>query len=500
MATARTPQRRAKPAPRGPAVWALCAVSSEGQSETLVHQRRWAEETSVSHGWHLSRIVEGVATGKAGPRRVVRELLADLRALEAEARPKKLLMIRADRLGRGSIVESQIILRDLLALGVGVFTRDQGDVKLDSAMDELISAATLAVARHENDVRREKSLAVYRRKRAAGETIGSKAPYGIVRRKGKDAPDRKRAPIVREAFQLRLEGKGYDAIGKRLSAIAPPHEYLNGNSRVVNWTATRVKVLLSNRAYIGPVIDEATFARAQQVAGLLTNDRSGDRRRVYPWPLAGSMRCYCGRVLTGIACGKEPWRYRYYTCKARWNHDWKLRLIRAERLEEQFVTILGRLRAHPKLVERYGRLAAAPISPHILERSVRELKAKLADVGRRRDAAWELHVSGKVRAEDVQERLDTLGDERDELQGRIATAQEQLAIAKMVSNRVRDIDALFRRVPQVFAQANVGEQNQIARAAALALGGFYVDVDGKLKLEIQKEQAARDNAERKAVS
>src|SRR5580704_817668 len=223
----------------GAAVWALAAVSSEGQSETLVHQRRWAEESAASHGWHLTRVIEGVATGKGGPRRIVRDLLADLRALDAEARPKKLLMIRADRLGRGSIVESQIVLRDLLELGVGVFTRDQGDVKLDSAMDELISAATLAVARHENEVRREKSLAVYRRKRAAGERIGSKAPYGIHRKNGKDVPDRERAPIVRQAFKLRLEGKGYDVIGRRLSGIAPPHVYLNGNSRAVHWTPRR---------------------------------------------------------------------------------------------------------------------------------------------------------------------------------------------------------------------------------------------------------------------
>src|ERR1700728_2299795 len=115
MAKTRTSPKR-KPCPKGPGVWALAAVSSEGQTETLVHQRRWAEETAASHGWHLARVVEGVATGKTGPRRIVRDLLADLRSIEPEARPKKLLMIRADRLGRGSIVESQIILRDLMAL------------------------------------------------------------------------------------------------------------------------------------------------------------------------------------------------------------------------------------------------------------------------------------------------------------------------------------------------------------------------------------------------
>jgi DNA invertase Pin-like site-specific DNA recombinase len=477
----KTARKSAPAARRGAPVWALAAVSSEGQSETLVHQRRWAEETAKSHGWHLARVIEGVATGKAGPRRIVRELLADLRALDPEARPKKLLMIRADRLGRGSIVESQIVLRDLLELGVGVFTRDQGEVKLDSAMDELISAATLAVARHENDVRSDRMKAVRERKLRAGEPMG-KLPYGLRRDGKRNVADRERAPIVREAFKMRLQGKGYEAIGRRLAAIAPPQAYMKGSSRIVHWTPTRVKILLTNRGYIGPIVDEATFARAQKVAALLTNDRFHDRRRRYQWPLAGSLRCYCGRVLIGVACGRAPWRYRYYACRARWNHDGRLRLVRAERLEEQFVTILGRLRASPNLIAQYSRRAAAPVSPRILERSIRDLKTKLAEIGRRRDAAWELHVSGKVRPEHVQERLDTLGDQRDELQGRLAGAQEQLAIAKVASSRDRDVEALVRRAAQIFSRAKVDEQNQIARAVSLELGGLCVSESGEMRI------------------
>lgn len=490
MPVKRTAPKPTKRGPRGSAVWALLAVSSEQQSETLVHQRKWAEEVAASHGWHLTRVVEGVASGKEGPRRVVRELLADLRSIDPEARPAGLLMIRADRLGRGSIIDSQIVLRDLRELGVSVWTRDQGEVKLDSTMDQLISAATLAVAAHENDVRRDKARQVRKRKREAGEPMGV-APYGLRYGGKKFAVDRERAAIVREAFKLRLQAKGYDTIAKRLTAIALPHVYLNGKSVVVHWTATRVKKLLSNRAYVGPIVDEATFARAQQIAPRLTNaSRIGDRRRRYPWPLAGSLKCYCGRVLIGMACGVEPWRYRYYTCKARWNHDGKLRLVRAEHVEDQFIDLLGRLRASPKLVEKYRRRAEATVSPRILERSIRDLKAKLTELARRREAAWELHLSGKVRAEDVQERLDALSDQREDLQARLAGAQEQRAVAKVASNRERDVEALLRKAVQIFGQANVDEQNQIARAASLELGGFYVDEDRKLKLLIQKAPAA----------
>lgn len=461
----------------------MAVVSSDKQAETLEHQRAWAEEAAAAQGWHLARVVDGVASGKAGPRQIVRDLMADLRALDPEARPTKLLMIRADRLGRGPIVESQIVLRDLQKLGVAVFTRDQGHVKLDSAMDELISVATLAVASHENEIRREKSLAVYRRKRAAGERVGNRRPYGLIAKDGKLVADPQRAPIVREAFRLRLAGKGYDAIGRRLAAIAPPHVFLNGNEHVVRWTPSRVRSLLAKRSYVGPIVDEATFARAQNVAAVLsTTDRTMDSRRRYPWPLAGSMKCNCGRVLIGTICGNQRRRYRYYACRARWNHDDGIRLLPAEKLEEQFVAFLGRLRASPKLVERYRRRAAGPVSPKLLERTVRDLKAELARIASKRDAVWELNVAGKVRADDVQERLDALAERRDELQARIANAQEQLAIEKSASTRQDDVEALFRRAAQIFAKATVAEQNQIARAVSVELGGLVVDAVGKLKV------------------
>jgi DNA invertase Pin-like site-specific DNA recombinase len=472
--------KRTTPA-NGPTVWALAVVSSEGQVETLPYQRQWAQDCAKQHGWRLGHVVEGVSSGKAGPRRVVRGMLAELRALEPEGRPKFVLMIRADRIGRGDMVESQIILRDLRELGVGVYTRDQGEVKLDSAMQQAISAVTLAVAAHENEIRSEKMLVVRRRKAAAGERMGT-IPYGLKRGKdGKDAPDGERAKIVEKAFAMRLAGNGYQAIGKWLAVAAPPQVYRNGNVRAPRWAMDRVRDMMRQRAYVGTIIDEATFARAQRVAATLTNTRKGPARR-HQWPLAGTMKCHCGRGLIGSTSGVEPWRIRYYVCRARWNHDGNLRLYRAEKLEAQFMDLLGRLRASPSLVERHSRKASAPVAPKILENTIRELKAKLATVAKKRDGAWELHAAGSVRAEDVQERLDGLAAQRDELQWRISSAQEQLSVSRAAASRKSDVEALLRRAVLIFNKANIDEQNQIARAVSLELGGLYVDEHLKLQI------------------
>jgi DNA invertase Pin-like site-specific DNA recombinase len=463
--------------------WALAVVSSEAQAESLPDQRRWAEATATSNGWKLLRVVEGVASGKVGPRKVVRDLLADLRALDPTARPKVLLMIRADRLGRGSIIDSQIVIRDLQDLGVSLFTRDQGFVRLDSAMAELISSATLAAAAHENDVRSDKMLDVYRKRRDAGTFTGNRPPYGMLRKEGALVRDGKRAAVVREAFKLRLRGNGYDAIGKRLENIAPPQSFRNGKSHEVKWTATRIMRMLTNRNYVvGKLVSEADFARAQRVAETLsTVDRSRDRRRRWPWPLAGALRCYCGRMMIGTAGGQEPWRIRYYACRYG-AHDVSVRLVRADSLEEQFVDLLRRLRASPQLVERYRKRANAPVSPKLLERTLRELKAKVEEVNRRRESAWELHVAGRVRSEDVQERLDKLAKERQDLQGRVNDVLQQITVAKAAGARNRDVESLFRRAPAIFAEAAEPDQRAIAHAVALELGGLKVDVKGQLSV------------------
>jgi DNA invertase Pin-like site-specific DNA recombinase len=493
MATKRTASAKSK-RQTGERVWAFLAVSSEVQSDTLDHQRRWAEEAAAANGWRVTRFVEGVASGKAGPRRLVRDLLTDLRSLDADARPKRVLMIRADRLGRGSIVESQIVLRDLQQLGVSVFTRDQGDVRLDSAMDELISAATLAVARHENEVRRDKMLSVYKRKRAAGQRIGNKLPYGLVEKNGKDAPDGKRATAVRTAFRMRLAGQGYHLIGQRLSEIAPPQRFKNGRELIVRWTPTRIARLLMNRAYIGPIIDAATFARAQVVADTLGSpERDRDERRTFPWPLSGSLRCYCGRSMSGLACGDADRRIRYYACRASWNHDVTNRLVRADRLEEQFLALLVRLKSAPNLIDRYRR-KASPESPRTQERSLSEARKQLVEVDRKRDAAWELHVSGKVRPEDVQERLDKLAEQRDEIRARIAMIEERVAIARSVAVRDRDADAMIDKAADLFAKVKEPHQRQIARAVSVLVGGLCVEEDGNLAVR----SVVDANAQRKA--
>ncbi len=471
--------------------WSLLVVSSEAQSDTLPHQRAWAEQTAKERGWRITRVFEGVASGKEGPRRIVRDLLAELREIKPEGRPAWILMLRLDRLGRGSIIESQIVVHELRDLGVRVWTRDAGEVRLDSAMQELIVAAQSAVSRQENEVRIDKALATYRQKRAAGAVIGNRRAYGLKLHDGKDVADGKRAEAVREAFKLRAGGLGYYAIALRLSEFAPPYSFKkpkdDGNrDRPVHWTPGRVLRLLLNKAYIGPVITEKQFHEAQRTRKDLGQAHPVRR---FPWPLSGAIKCFCGRAMAGMATGGANRRVRYYTCKATFYHDGKIRCVRADALEEQFVAILAQLRATPSLVARYRNRSQQDSSADI-ERDLKSMRRQIAVIEKQRESAWGLHARGLVRDADLQPRLDKLSDDHDAMEARIASLEERLSAAKSLAKSTSDVKDLVRRAPELYRRATVEQRRTLARAVALGIGGLCVEPDGALHVR-RVEDAAR---------
>jgi DNA invertase Pin-like site-specific DNA recombinase len=463
--------------------WALLAVSSEAQAGTLADQRAWAENAASENGWRLTRVVDGVATGKAGPRALVRKLLVELRALDSKDRPGYVLMTRLDRVGRGAIVDTMVVVHELRELGCRAWTREDGEIKVDSAMEELLVAVKASVAAHENAVRRDKAVAVYRRKREAGMAVGNKRPYGLtIGPDGKDVPLQTHVPAIREAFRLRAAGNGYHTVALRLAEIAPPQTFRNGRSQPVRWTQNRVLRLLENRAYVGTVVGEATFLRAQRTRKRLGQNHDRDARAVHPWPLSGALRCYCGRAMNGLLAGAPGRRIRYCGCRATWSHRGSVRLVRADALEEQFIAMLRRLGASPEQADRWRQRAATSVSPHLLNRGVREARARLAEVDRERDRLWALNASGKVRDDDVQERLDALRSRRHEAEDALRRLEEQRVLLASATKRDHEAHDLFKRAPEVFVRAAVDDQKQIARAVASTLGGLHVSRTNRIAI------------------
>lgn len=462
--------------------WALLVVSSEIQAETLPDQRSWAQGVAAEKGWTLERVFEDVATGKRGVRRTMTELIAALRAVPPPARPDWVLMIRADRVGRGRIAESQIALHEIVDLGCRIWTRNEGEIRLDTAMDQLISAARQATAAFENEVRREKAEAYYGKRRATGApSVTNKRPYGLrVVKGGQLEPVPGEAEIVQKIFEMRIAGAGANAIGAAVRPLAPAPLRKDGTPRKAapRWMPYTIVRMIRNPKYRGTIVDEVTWHRAQTLPPQLVT-RMWNTTPKYPWPLVGALRCWCDGPLYGEPGGNPKRRIRYYRCRREDRHAGDRRPgWRADRLEAAFLAMLKDLYAHPGSTRR---VVAGP-SPAVLDRALRAARSELAELSARREKVWELHAAGKVRDEDVQERLDALGTSRGELEARITALEAERAVA-VATRREGPLKAeAIARAIAAWSDPRATAQDQRAVAVALATyrGGLYVTRDGEL--------------------
>ncbi len=145
----------------------------------------------------------------------------------------------------------------------------------------------------------------------------------------------------------------------------------------------------------------------------------------------------------------------------------------------QFGALLRRLKGSPTLTARFRRGASGNVVQ--LQKTVLQLSTEVGALDRKREQAWELHAAGKVRADDVQPRLDRLATERAEIESRLTDVPGRLALAESGAKHNADADDYLRRAPELFRKGNEEQQRQIARAVAVQLGGLYVDANGKLK-------------------
>jgi DNA invertase Pin-like site-specific DNA recombinase len=461
-------------------VWALLAVSSDAQAETLQHQRKWAEAVTREKGWRLSRFIEGVASGKDGPRRLARDLLLEVRATPSEARPAYVLLIRLDRLGRGSIVDSQIFARDLLALGTRLFTRDQGEIRLDSAMDELVAAVQMAVARHENDVRRDKAVAVYKRRKAAGQVISNRPPFGLtITKDRKYVALQSHVKVVRRAFEMRGAGHRVVDILRWLNANSPPHRYKCGSIYDVRWSDARLGKMLQNRAYIGAVVDEQMWLAAQRrrLESYVGRAPRKDRRNG-EFALAGVMRCFCGRGIAAVAYRRRGGVFaRFYTCRAAWNHGGKGVHHRADDVETRFAVFLARLA--DETLARPVRVGSAEMLERV-EQHVSTLRGKLETIERSRTRVWKLDDAGHLDARDLAERLADLNARKADVESQLVRAIEERTVVEAARLRESEFSELHRCGAVRYEFGTIAERAVIGREVATSFGGLRLTKDGKI--------------------
>jgi len=463
-------------------VWAFLVVSSDGQAESLPFQRQWATRTAAENGWSVTDTFEAVSSGRDGIRGLLETLLKKLRSTPANDRPERVLMTRLDRLGRGGL-EPLAAFAEISKLGVKIFTRQDGDYQLARASDSILPMMRIITGAIENEARIDKALSAYDRRRRAGLVVATRRPYGLRLEKGHDVPDGERAAVVAKAFELTANGFGLYAIGKRLTQVAPPHEYRNGRVHVVEWTSDRVRKLLGTESYRTTIVDDALWTRAHAVRAGSTTERSETKN---PYPLSGALTCECGRRLVGSIRGSNV--QRVYRCRARTLHG-RIVTHSAPRLENAFAALISDLSASPELIERYATAQRAGDDVDVIESALKRARAAVAGTERERERAWELNEAGNLRDEDLQTRLDAVQRRAAEAAAEITLLSREIEATRLVEEDRSNAASVLERASRLWELASVDDRKAIAKAVTRAVGGLTVTLAGDLEARAPNERS-----------
>jgi DNA invertase Pin-like site-specific DNA recombinase len=474
-------------------VWSYAAVSSSPQEATLEDQQQWASETAARNGWVIAREFFGVASGAKGTREILSVLIDELERTPKASRPQRVLMVRIDRVGRMAL-DCIAAVASLRKLGVLPHTRQDGDVKLETAVDSLRPIFELVTAEMENAARSDKWKAFHARRRAEGKHVGT-VPYGVILIDGKAVPFEAEAQIVREIFGRAEQRWGYTRLARWAREHAPPKRTHDGSDKPYRWAVSTIKSILVSKTLRNLVVSEDQWQRTK---GARQSDFRARAPKRWNWPLQGTVRSTCGKLLSGHCSGESRYRTRYYVCrhhtlepgaKSHPGH-------RADHLEADFVRLLRSLHADPTLVDPLPDDEPADI----WEMIDLDAERRIADAEKRIQRAWKLAEEAQLDPSQLRARLAALEAQR-------RNAEEARNAARAA--RARDVEyqhtacsfaKLLEELPDLWRQTTVELQQELARAfdALLAetpqFGGLFADPScrGRLVLRPVAKQRKTD--------
>jgi site-specific DNA recombinase len=286
------------------------------QFKSPIEQRERIEQTCRLEGLELAEVFTEMDISGRKPLDKRKGLLPALQAIEA-GHAKVLIVAYFDRLVRNLKVQFEVIER-VEAAGGRVLAVDFGQINTQVAVQWLSSVIVGAMAEYQSRSVGERLATTQKMAIADGLAIGS-IPLGY-----SEDPESHRlvvhdaeATLVKEAFEMRAEGKSYNAIRNHLAA--------GGVVRGIN----SIRKMLKSRTYLGElfhgrhrnaashaaIISPELFARVQAVAPGEQWQAVPDRQNDLLLSGLRILKCgECGRSLAVGAQVQSGKRYSYYRC------------------------------------------------------------------------------------------------------------------------------------------------------------------------------------------
>jgi site-specific DNA recombinase len=303
----------------------------------------------------------------------------------------------------------------------------------------------------------------------------SLAPVGYIndKRIKSVVVDKKRAPIVRRAFELYAQGD------KRLEDIADflaQNNIISKNGKRIH--ITRATFILKNPFYVGlfryageiyegkhkPIIAKKLFDKVQEV--LKQRGRPRRKSKIEPQVFCGLLRCAtCSMMITGEYRVKKQkngneHHYIYYHCtKKRKNFKCPEPCIRQEKLDEQISSLLQKVSLRPDWAEKLqARLEKDQMkSAQSVSAFVQEAKEKINTISIKLQRLLEGYLDQDIDRDIYREQKAVLLSEKKSLEEQMTNLEQKqngwlepmaewIKVASFLEKTARDNDLFAKKV------------------------------------------------------
>ena len=301
---------------------AYIRVSTDRQAKdgtSLVTQKRHVLEYATFKSYHLVRqFMEEGESAKTDDRPVLQEMLQFCK--QNRGRIDVLIFPKIDRFARYA-ADYHFLKGYLRDLGIRIESIDERFD--DSPAGRFLESMLAATAQFDNDVRSERTFNGMKEAVSQGRWVWQ-APRGYrnvrIGNKATIEPDPRTAPLIQKCFTQLASGQ---------ARPIDTRKWLAEQGLVVS--RSQFYRMIINKVYIGvieafglqqqgappylPLVSESTFLKAKEAFRIRRGPRT--YQIDHPeFPLRGTLRCECGKVLTACWAKGRTERYAYYRCRS----------------------------------------------------------------------------------------------------------------------------------------------------------------------------------------
>jgi site-specific DNA recombinase len=238
------------------AIYVRVSTDQDAQKYSPEHQleacREYAESEKLKTDDTLVYNDAGLSGTELENRHEVKRLLSDARNGKFDA----VLFTAVSRFGR-DLADVFAMKKKLEAVyGIRIVSIEEGyDSAIEGRNSEMVFTVHAMLAAHKSQ---EMSRAIMRGLRQAakkGRHIGNVIPYGYTKNVEKQLiPDPKSTSIVKEIYNMYLDGMGSKTIAENLNSRGIPTATKARKGKETLWQASTINAILHNEVYIGRLI------------------------------------------------------------------------------------------------------------------------------------------------------------------------------------------------------------------------------------------------------